>query len=148
MKIKPWQINYKDFAKKSNGTYGPSKGYWRSRRRLHWINKWMYHNKCNICKTNKQYTLQLDHLNPNEKLFEVLNTGNGILDMKSKIKILILEIRKCQILCANCHRIKTRKNKEGGRKLHNEQQKLNDFNKYQLKLKERTADAINIRHRD
>lgn len=51
--------------------------------------------------------LQFDHINPNEKSF---NISQGY---KSKGMLLIKqEIRKCQVLCANCHAIKTYENKD------------------------------------
>ena len=48
------------------------------------------------------YVLDLDHRDPNEKEFTPSRLyKNGSWDK------MILEIRKCDVVCANCHRIRT-----------------------------------------
>ena len=52
------------------------------------------------------YALDFDHLDPTIKKFDVSRRlCNGTLTS------LFKEIRKCQVLCANCHRIKTYEDK-------------------------------------
>lgn len=57
--------------------------------------------KCEICGYNKNIAvLEFHHINPNEKLFQ--------LDMRhfsnTNLESLQLELNKCKLLCANCHR--------------------------------------------
>lgn len=47
--------------------------------------------------------LDFDHLNPSEKHFNISQYF-----ITAPIKKLMKEINKCQILCANCHRVKTK----------------------------------------
>lgn len=59
--------------------------------------------KCMDCGESNPVVLEFDHRNPKEKLF---NIGEGYLKNK---EVLLLEIEKCDIVCANCHRIRTAK---------------------------------------
>ena len=47
------------------------------------------------------YSLQFDHLPEHEKLYEVSRMAGH-----SKVKIL-KEIEKCEVVCANCHALRT-----------------------------------------
>lgn len=60
---------------------------------------------CVICGITDYRVLEFDHINPLSKSFSISQGVHGIL---SWTKILA-EIEKCQILCANCHKIKTSK---------------------------------------
>ena len=55
--------------------------------------------KCQCCGYNKcQSALELHHVNPEEKNFTVSsNTNRGW-------EIVVQEIKKCTLVCANCHR--------------------------------------------
>ena len=51
--------------------------------------------------------LQFDHIDPKEKSFNISQS------YKAKgMKALKKEIKKCQVLCANCHAVKTYENKD------------------------------------
>lgn len=68
--------------------------------------------KCQICGYNKcQEALEIHHINPNEKEFQI---GRIIANPISWDRIVI-ELRKCIMLCANCHR-----------EVHNEHVKIPD----------------------
>ncbi len=55
--------------------------------------------KCNRCEENHIACLEFHHLDPNTK------DGNvGELARSLSTKRLLEEIKKCEILCANCHR--------------------------------------------
>lgn len=57
---------------------------------------------CTICQQKySSYNMQLDHKNPNDKYKNVSQLKNF------KVDTLLLEIQKCQVLCALCHRRKT-----------------------------------------
>jgi len=58
---------------------------------------------CIQCGINDRRVLDFDHLDPTLKSFSI---ARGITNTRSWDAIL-LEIKKCQILCANCHRIRT-----------------------------------------
>lgn len=64
-----------------------------------------YKNKpCQDCgKTYPYYAMDLDHRNPKEKVKEVASMVSSNLSMDAILK----EIKKCDIVCANCHRIRT-----------------------------------------
>jgi len=66
---------------------------------------------CAFCGYKKHPTaLDFDHINPNEKLGTISKAYKGW-----GWKRLKDEIRKCQVLCANCHRIKTIEQKDNKR---------------------------------
>ena len=80
-----------------------SEGKIKILRRSRVINKYKVAKGCEICGYNKHsVALDFDHINPAEKKFSISHRLQH-----STIKTLVSEIRKCRILCANCHRIKT-----------------------------------------
>lgn len=56
--------------------------------------------KCSSCGASHIATMEFDHKNPEQKQFKI--SGHYILQWSELVK----ELRKCQLLCANCHRIK------------------------------------------
>lgn len=58
--------------------------------------------KCEICGYNKSLSaLEFHHINPEEKDLNIgdYTSGNNVNVLKT-----FEEIKKCQLLCANCHR--------------------------------------------
>lgn len=54
--------------------------------------------ECVVCGYNTcNQALQFHHINPEEKLFGLSNSGS------KRIEILMTEADKCLLLCANCH---------------------------------------------
>src|SRR6058998_3601815 len=51
------------------------------------------------------HQMDFDHRDPREKSFELLK---GRASLKSRAQLLA-EAAKCDVVCANCHRIRTRK---------------------------------------
>lgn len=45
------------------------------------------------------YVMQFDHLPGRKKLFNVSHARNG----RIPLDIVLREVRKCQVVCANCH---------------------------------------------
>lgn len=79
----------------------------RRKRRSELINTYKVGKGCSECGYNKHPSaLDFDHLDPADKKFTISHR----LDL-STVKTLFKEIRKCRILCANCHRIHTTKEK-------------------------------------
>lgn len=58
---------------------------------------------CMDCGYTNPIALEFDHRDPTTKLF---NIADGYLRSKEE---LILEVSKCDIVCANCHRLRTAK---------------------------------------
>ena len=70
--------------------------------RKRWLNIYKVRKGCAVCGYDSHpVALQFDHINPKEKTLDVANMT------KHKLKVLIAELRKCRILCANCHMIHT-----------------------------------------
>lgn len=59
-------------------------------------------NKCVQCGEADRDILQVDHIDPREKRFEI-----GRLTFAIHESLLRDELKLCQILCCNCHRKKT-----------------------------------------
>ncbi len=60
---------------------------------------------CEHCGISDIRVLDLDHVNPSEKEFSITRAINDGYSWETILK----EIKKCRILCANCHRIVTAK---------------------------------------
>lgn len=74
----------------------------RRLRRKYWLNKYKLAKGCSRCGY-KEYggSLDFDHIDRDTKIRPVSRMTLGTL------KNLIVEVRKCTILCKNCHQIKT-----------------------------------------
>jgi hypothetical protein len=76
---------------------------WRTKSR-EW-SKWFVTLKatlaCRQCGKSHPAIVDFHHRCPEEKLFEV---GRGVNHCKPK-HLILAEIEKCDVLCANCHRI-------------------------------------------
>jgi hypothetical protein len=58
---------------------------------------------CLDCKIQyPPYVMDFDHRNPAEKEFEISSARYSISEVR-----LLIEISKCDLVCANCHRIRT-----------------------------------------
>ena len=56
--------------------------------------------QCTICGEQDIRTFELDHINPKEKLFNV----SQAVRLGYSWSAVETELKKCRILCANCHR--------------------------------------------
>lgn len=84
------------------------------RRRYHsrkrWIDKIKQAAGCEECGYNAHpAALDFDHRDPNDKLFLIPR-----ILQRSPLKVIFNEIRKCRILCANCHRVHSRHQWDSG----------------------------------
>lgn len=59
--------------------------------------------KCEKCGNNDMRVLDFDHIIPSTKSFNIARAMNDRVSWKN----ILTEVNKCQILCANCHKIKT-----------------------------------------
>lgn len=55
---------------------------------------------CTICGESDIRVLEFDHLNPSEKSFNV----SQAVRLGIKWSEVLLELEKCRVLCANCHK--------------------------------------------
>lgn len=76
----------------------------RKNRRLKFIK--LLGNKCVNCGEDDPSLLQFDHQNPKKKEFDL----NDIKD--SNEQLILKELKKCVLLCVECHLEKTKTNKE------------------------------------
>ena len=58
---------------------------------------------CVQCGVNDIRVLDFDHIDPSKKSFSI---SQAITNTRSW-DVILKEIKKCQILCSNCHKIKT-----------------------------------------
>jgi hypothetical protein len=58
---------------------------------------------CIDCENNNPIVLDFDHINPEDKKHEV----SKMLHDGYSWENILLEINKCDVRCANCHRIRT-----------------------------------------
>lgn len=104
--------------KRLDDKFGPTKAKPHQQRNINIINNFK-NNPCSICGiTYELCNMQIDHINPEEKLYNICNLKN------TKEKILLDELKKCQVICALCHRKKSLlEQKEGKYKLNRIKQK-------------------------
>lgn len=67
------------------------------------ISNYLKLKECESCGIKDPRVLEFDHIDPEEKLFSI---SQG-LRLGYKISDVLEELKKCRILCANCHRIRT-----------------------------------------
>lgn len=68
---------------------------------------------CIDCGESDPICLDFDHRDPSKKDFSIFRTTA----VCGTVEALLKEIAKCDIRCANCHRKKTHRNKEGFHKV-------------------------------
>ena len=84
-----------------NKKYYNEKRYSYSQESLQYIYDYLNNKSCIICGESRIATLQFDHIDRKDKLF-------NLSEAKYKsIKTIKKEIQKCRILCANCHLVHT-----------------------------------------
>lgn len=66
------------------------------------FNEWKKTLSCSICGNSDYRVLEFHHRNPSEKEYSISN----MIDSGIGKEKLNNEISKCDVLCANCHRIK------------------------------------------
>ena len=84
------------------------KGYAQERysARREFVNGYKLDVGCQLCGYNEHpVALEFDHIDPSTKKFSI---GSQLMSMSWKA--IYEEIAKCQVLCANCHQIRTHDN--------------------------------------
>jgi hypothetical protein len=75
----------------------------RVQRNRQWLDRYLQDKSCIDCGNENRVVFEFDHLDPAEKVWNVadlVRQSYGLETIKS-------EIDKCEIVCANCHRIRT-----------------------------------------
>lgn len=72
-------------------------------RRSDWLDSVKFEYGCQACLERQVVLLEMHHINPATKLFEV-NRGR----IHKDYWLVIAEIRKCAVLCCNCHTLADR----------------------------------------
>lgn len=67
------------------------------------IGEYLQNHPCIDCGENNILVLEFDHINRKNKKDAIANIARRRLSLKTLKK----EIKKCEVRCANCHRIKT-----------------------------------------
>lgn len=79
-----------------------TKSKYKKYRRRHWISMYKLSKGCCVCGYNEHpVALHFDHIEPLTKKKSIAHM------LEYSLATLIKEIRKCRILCANCHFVKT-----------------------------------------
>jgi len=86
-----WRRKGKSFARQ----------WMRRKRRSHWLDRYKVSQGCEYCRFDDDaIALDFHHLG-HDKLFNISDNRGG------NLKNLMNEIRKCTVLCKNCHAIET-----------------------------------------
>lgn len=70
---------------------------------VEWINRYLEEHPCVWCGEDNPIVLEFDHIDHGAKRWEIARA----IALVPSVSSLELEVSKTQVLCANCHRIKT-----------------------------------------
>ncbi len=76
-----------------------------------WVKAYLKEHPCVDCGEPDWRVLEFDHIDPASKSFSI---SRGIADGRN-IDSIKTEIKKCEVRCCNCHRIRTRREKHWGK---------------------------------
>lgn len=88
---------YRDSHYKINKEYYINKSATYRKQRRNEFDRFKSTLKCSICGESRPWCLDFHHINPSEKDVEVVK----LIESPRKLEE---EIKKCVVLCANCHR--------------------------------------------
>jgi hypothetical protein len=72
----------------------------KKQRRRYWLGKYKVEKGCHVCGFNQSiHALDWHHVNMEEKEAHITDLHSG------KLTKLFHELKKCVVLCANCHRM-------------------------------------------
>lgn len=105
--------NSDKYLERSRDYYNNNKHLWQERYRYKfhspkretarlYVYNYLKEHPCVTCGESDPVVLEFDHLDPTTKVSTVSH-----LMLKGSLDELITEIKKCQVLCANCHKRKT-----------------------------------------
>jgi len=71
-----------------------------SRQKREWLNRYKQSKPCQVCGENRWFCLNFHHMDSKNKEMEISNFAGSAYSKKR----ILAEIKKCIILCSNCHR--------------------------------------------
>ena len=78
----------------------------RLQKKRDFVNEYKLERGCSQCGYNKHpVALELNHIDPTTKTYSI---GKELISIS--MENLVLELAKCEVLCANCHQIHTFEN--------------------------------------
>lgn len=96
----------KDYQKdwyKENATLHKSRVYASRDVVRKWVYEYLLSHPCIKCGETRVACLDFDHRDPEQKSFNIGGLGASVNSLEKVKK----EILKCDVLCSNCHRVKT-----------------------------------------
>jgi hypothetical protein len=76
-----------------------------------WIFNYLKENPCSDCGITDIRVLEFDHIpGQGKKLFNIMSSLSS-----TSLSRLVSEVAKCEVVCANCHRIRTMTRSKGWR---------------------------------
>ena len=81
--------------------------YLKKKEKYKWILEFKTTQGCLRCGENDPDCLDFDHIDPTTKEYKIADMVHSSLSKE----VIMREIDKCQVLCANCHRKKTAKDR-------------------------------------
>jgi hypothetical protein len=94
-----WKIYHKAHYEANKQTYIDKSKDWRLQRRIEFYT-WLKTQQCKDCGNKDFRVLEFDHLS--DKHFDVSKKMQSVL-----LETLMIEINKCDVVCKNCHVIRT-----------------------------------------
>ena len=70
-------------------------------RKILYVTQFKRNSKCVVCGENSSCCLEFHHLRGKNKLFTI---SSAICNIKVDMKMLRNEIKKCVMICSNCHK--------------------------------------------
>lgn len=80
----------------------------RNRKKRIAVNEYLQNNPCVDCGESDIRVLEFDHIDPKLKSYTI----SQLITASYSKELLWLEISKCRVLCANCHRRRTHKQRK------------------------------------
>ncbi len=97
-----WKINGKTHYQR-NKQYYLDKNKRYKNRNIEFIKQYKLSHPCADCDISDIRVLEFDHMPGDKKIFNIGEARALSMSLKSLKK----EINKCEVVCANCHRIRT-----------------------------------------
>jgi 5-methylcytosine-specific restriction endonuclease McrA len=104
---KTWEEHYHKYGSKYRERALERNRKYKVIRRMQLL-EYLSDKSCAICGINDPRVLEFDHIDPATKSFGIAQGLSSTLNWET----ILDEISKCQILCANCHKIKTAKQQD------------------------------------
>ena len=75
----------------------------RAERNIRWLVSYLKNHPCIKCSESNIIVLEFHHRNPKKKKYSI----SSLVSTGQSLKLIIKEVKKCNVQCANCHRIET-----------------------------------------